>query len=146
LLWATNGEAFETIYVESNVGNSPTIMTYNHLDYFFTSPSAYYRIVQYDLDGESSSTPIEMVSLGEISHTETRIVSRCSQIELNGFNSPLPGKLSIIDMGGRVVYNQDLSNATDKTLIDLPTLPTGIYTASISYGGQIQHIKFALNN
>lgn len=101
-----NGSEFVNIGTTAAAGNSHTVREYSLKDLNPLVGASYYRIIQYDIDGKSTSSRIVAVNMNSIN---LKVYPNPSEgqfeLELSGAGE---AQLTVTDMLGRVVYTNTL--------------------------------------
>jgi hypothetical protein len=141
ILKSMDGNTWSTVGHVIAVGNSS-----NTTNYTFSDPSntlsslAYYKIMQYDLDGQS--LVFETMTVEEkCSHNlEGPIVYPNPTVDALNINQVKEGRLEIIDATGRIIYYSNLKNGQNK--LDIKHISVGMYTLNILSGTEFYQVKF----
>lgn len=70
---------WETIYTVQGAGNSTEELRYYYHDHSFSSALTYYRLTQFDIDGENETFPIVSVKKGEIGNEVYKVINLMGQ-------------------------------------------------------------------
>lgn len=155
LLWSTASELNSTYYLiqrsvdgihfdnigkVDGAGNSSTLKSYNFVDLRPFNGDNYYRIEQFDVDGQSTISGIRLVNFQTYT---TSIYPNPSNgvIEVSSDNDIL--HIDVLDTFGKVVFSKSVNDFSTK--LDLQGLSAGIYYVKISYSGQSELLKLVLN-
>jgi hypothetical protein len=135
-----NGRDFKLIATEEGKGTTQNISTYTLVDGAIPAgvKVLYYRVRQVDFDGQSETTPVEVVRFeGENVSANNKVLS----VFPNPFGNDLtlavndaaayPLSLSLSDLSGRVVLSMELNTSDGTQSIPLPDLPAGLYLLSV---------------
>lgn len=136
---SVDGVNFETIGVVPGKGTRDTYSEYEFVDYTSEKGKLYYRIVQYDFDGQSSLSRVVTAeslnkSLNQVvlypNPTAAQFtVSLSSTDDIEGMAS-----VRVINSIGQEVYSQqvDASDLTSGVVVDLSSLPQGNYLVRVT--------------
>lgn len=127
------------------VGHSVVVNTYRTMDPDPSTGINYYRLVQTDLDGTSTSSAVVAVDM-------TR-ATREAFVHPNPTSGPvyvhMPGlsqgivSITVLDGAGRIVLQQDkLIEAGQPLQMDLQDRPAGIYTMLLGVAGRSEAVRF----
>lgn len=140
-------ESFEWIGSIDGAGTSQTVQEYGFEDTeaaFLNAPRVFYRMKQIDFDGQYEYSPVLELQLPEKGDLTFDVfpnpVSDVLQVEVFAES----GRLQLMDMNGRIVYEQTFSPdpALVRTQIDVSTLAKGTYLLQLKdrYGIQTKQI------
>ena len=135
---SVDGRLFETIGTIAGHGNYLVIQQYQWIDepWVSTGEILYYRLRQVDFDGTEAFSDLETIHWkGDKGPIEiTNVFSRGAQLEvhLSGNNNSGTHFISLFDLSGKMLINQILPIGFNRTLIDLPKIPSGIYLVALS--------------
>lgn len=133
-----DGRSFETIAIVAGNGTTQTAQYYSYVDTDIEAEN-YYRLVQVDFDGTSTTTDIQFVKSDcfdtnpELGETVVfpNPVSQGTPINVRYFNEGLSKDATIIitDVAGRILYNQavNLDAGYSETMINIDRLAPGAY-------------------
>lgn len=137
-----DGKNFETIATVKAVGESFTPTAYDYLDRSAPNGTSYYRVTQFDFDGQNESTNVISLTRGEGSFdiTNVRPVPAVDYIEVSytAINNGTV-EVSIHDLTGRLMMktNVDATSGANTQVIDISTYPSGIYMVSLNNGTDV---------
>ncbi len=139
---SANGVDFEVIGTVDAAGNSSSANSYSWTDKTPFAGDSYYRIVQYDYDGQNSQTPEFVVTRGEFTFAVGSIspvpVQDVMQVAYT-IDTDAVITLTIYDLTGRTVQartvkaNAGINNAT----FDVSAMSSGVYMLAISNGQEV---------
>lgn len=91
-----------------------------------------------DLRAELQNVTIDYGQITEVGEVTTNykpiITSSASHWDVNYMNGDLAATVTITDSKGRMLYNRDYASRTLSKRYDLSTVPTGVYTITVSNG------------
>ncbi len=132
---STDASSFTKIAEVAGVGNSSVIQSYSATDAHPPIGTIYYRIKQTDIDGQASfSSMVE--TIWDAPNFSMKVypnpVSTTATVEILGDKNET-GTLRVLDLGGRVVYQQSLSLQPGQTSVELNanTWPSGVYVVEV---------------
>ncbi len=137
-----DGKNFVEIAKVNAVGESFTATSYDYLDRTASAGVNYYRITQYDFDGQNDATNVISLTRGEGSFgiANIRPVPAADYIEV-AFTAISNGsvELTVYDMTGRVMLqsNVDATTGINTRSIDVSTYPAGVYMISVNNGTEV---------
>ena len=137
-----DGKNFEVITTVKAVGESVVPTSYNYLDRSAPAGTSYYRVTQFDFDGQNEATNVISLTRGEGSFdiTNIRPVPAADYIEVS-FTAINNGtvELSVYDLTGRVMMQTTVEGTagTNNQVIDVSTYPGGIYMVSLNNGTEV---------
>ncbi len=137
-----DGKNFETIATVKAVGESVVPTGYNYLDRAAPSGTSYYRVTQFDFDGQNDATNVISLTRGEGSFdiTNVRPVPAVDYVEIT-YTAINNGsvEVNVYDLTGRVMLKASV-NATsgvNNQVIDISSYPAGIYMVSLNNGTDV---------
>lgn len=137
-----DGKNFETITTVKAAGESSVATSYNYLDRTAPAGTSYYRVTQFDFDGQNDATNVISLTRGEGSFTITNVrpVPAVDYVEFTFTsieNSTV--EVSVYDLTGRVMLkaNVEATNGINNQSIDVSTYPAGIYMISLNNGTEV---------
>jgi hypothetical protein len=128
LLHSTDGNHFTKIGTVEGHGNSDVKQHYSFVHNAASYGSNYYRLQQFDIDGNFKYSPVKQISFGV---SKTQVYPNPARATLTVVHSS-EGKntsLSIYSINGRQVLQQKLT--AERTLIDVRSFGPGMYIAEI---------------
>ena len=122
----------------SGRGFTNNITSYNFVDPNPTNGVNFYRIVQYDYNGEKHTSEVVFVVNGNETNGSLSVYPNPSNgsIEINGATKV--SKVILYDMFGRVILTQ---NQVENNLVDLTDIAAGTYYLKVFDAGQVQVLK-----
>ncbi len=147
---SSNGLDFDVIGVEEGAGNSEDVLTYRFIDRNAPSGISYYRIIQYDFDGQSTATNIVSLTRGERNFAIDGImpVPAVSYVELS-FTAITTQNIDLVlyDFTGREMLKStlDANEGGNNFVIDVTTIPNGIYLLSLNDGMKVVTTKLLVD-
>ena len=131
-----NGIDFEEIGVVKGNGNSSDLLSYDYEDLYPNTGVNYYRLVQYDFDGQSNLSAL--VAITKVS-SEPFIFVHKKQAR---FNAPFQiNRIEIFSVNGQLLYQ----NEAIVQQVDLQNLPNGMYVALLHSGKDVFPQKIYLH-
>ena len=126
---------FETIGKINGNGNSNTIHSYNYTDNNVTGTITYYRLVQYDYDGHSTTSPI--ISINSNSNAGISVAPNPSHDAFNVMLSDITtADLTVLDILGRIVSTTHITQGTN-TVTFGSDLQNGTYVLQVKTDNQV---------
>jgi uncharacterized protein YkwD len=140
---ASNGKDFEAIGQLAGAGNSKTERRYNFVDHKVKSGTHYYRLVQHDQSGKTSTSQVIAIRFIEKLNLSTYVNSDGLTIALHSANRN-EGIFQIVDLNGFVVKQGEISieSGFNKINQTLDNIPTGIYFLSLEVNGTKEINRF----
>lgn len=142
-----DGERFIPITKINGSGNSNSVKKYNYTDHNPVKGFNYYRIKQTDFDGKYSYSAIEVTECSEGSFNSIVLFPNPTREYVSVFIScefeQASGKLEITDIGGKVVFEQDviINDSEANLLLNITSIPSGNYNVSLNIDGCSFEIK-----
>jgi hypothetical protein len=149
-----NGMQWVALGVVSAAGNSNEVLRYHLVDEHPINGINYYRLTQFDFDGQSelfevvtslcqkASTSLQIVSFPNPSNSEFRIVFEYADI------TKPTGEIRVLNMHGQTVHLQEhvFKTAINEVVISNRTLMPGMYSIHITDGnGFAQTVLHRIN-
>jgi hypothetical protein len=149
-----NGMQWVALGVVSAAGNSNEVLRYHLVDEHPINSINYYRLTQFDFDGQSelfevvtslcqkASTSLQIVSFPNPSNSEFRIVFEYADI------TKPTGEIRVLNMHGQTVHLQEhvFNTAINEVVISNRTLMPGMYSIHITDGyGFAQTVLHRIN-
>lgn len=137
-----DGKNFVEVARVNAVGESFTATSYDYLDRTAPAGVSYYRITQYDFDGQNDATNVISLTRGEgaFGIANVRPVPAADYIEI-AFTAISNGsvELTVYDMTGRVMLqsNVDATTGINTRSIDVSTYAAGVYMISVNNGTEV---------
>ncbi len=135
---SVDGFIFEEIGIQEAAGNSDQVTTYTFTDERPLEGTAFYKIVQFDQDGRSSSTETILVTTElNLNLAWTSIgpnpVVDVTQVNFTSSNDQKTA-LEVVDMNGRVIShkNIDAFRGNNRYQLDMNNIPSGSYIIRLS--------------
>ncbi len=144
---SSDGKNFIVIGEVTAVGNSQNAVSYSYLDRTVDCGIHYYRFVQYDNNGLSSTSPTIAIQRGESGGNVGIAVSPVPSrdfIEVT-FQSPSNNaELTLFDTKGQVVLQKNISSegCNKHTQLNIHSLVSGVYLLQINSGEKVMAQRF----
>jgi trimeric autotransporter adhesin len=124
-----DGVNFKKVNEQPGKGTSNVANSYSYLDKDFNE-SAYYKLVQIDLDGKTKAYDDRIVYLKGLIEPQQLIYPNPTRgkLYITGIEGMM--SISVADVLGKTVRSQKL-NGNNRAEIDLTGLPKGVYMLSI---------------
>jgi hypothetical protein len=131
---SSDGRRYEEISRIPGRGQSHEHQNYSFIDAAPPAGVNYYRLRQVDYDGSATYSPVRAVEIPEDKQAvalASRIVHDALSLQ---WRQPLsyPGRLTIADRSGRLVFGDNLPAGVNQHRIDVANLPKGFYLAHIT--------------
>lgn len=149
--YSTNGQSFETLGKVTAAGNSISAKKYEFLDRNAANGLTYYRIVQYDIDGQSSkSNTIDLLRTYErFNFTRIAPIPACDNLEIT-YNalSEAPVRMEIYNITGQLIESRALTahNGLNTIGLSVDKYTSGIYLISLNDGSRIITNRFVVRH
>ncbi len=135
-----DGINFEVIGKVKGMGNANGATVYSFADENAPSGKVYYRLTQYDYDGQSTKSFI--ISVENETNLSVKVApnpfNNSTEVAVN-FNSKDKASVKVTDLSGHLVYESSLSNNGKVSLGD--NLPAGIYLLQVQADSDIKTFK-----
>ncbi|REJ80863.1 MAG: T9SS C-terminal target domain-containing protein [Bacteroidetes bacterium] len=145
-----DGSRFIPLAEVPGAGNSTTLRNYAHEDPFPFSGVNYYRIRQTDMDGQFSYSSIIAVNVkdkGNVFSAWQNTASGSVGVIYFSTESTI-GRLRMIDINGRQVYNMDLHMDTGRNdfKIDRKLFSAGVYVIILETEDEVMRTSLSLSD
>ena len=146
-----DGKNFTSIGRVNAIGNSSIITRYNFSDYtFFTKGNNYYRLRQFDVDGQFTYSPIVLIKLSGDKKPVIVIYPNPSanivHISL-AQNDNKDWQVSLYSVSGELLLRKEMPGVQNQLSLYIEKIPAGIYHVVISdKNGAIIHEGKLLKN
>jgi len=142
---SSDGIVWESIFQQNAGGNSIGIRNYRYEDKQPVSGDLYYRIMQTDLDGRFSYSPV-LKSVCDVKE-EVKVYPNpaTEAIWISFYNNHLTAHADIrlYNALGAMIYHDALLVQQGRCLFKIPLsfMPRGMYTVAVIFQGKIKHYK-----
>ncbi len=138
ILRSTDGVNFTVVHTEFGSGvNSLEIKNYNFVDQFNNTNGVYYKLVQYDFDGQNEAFNVVYVAPSKTTTVRTYPNPATSYLTVD-INSENPStEITLSNLKGQVLFAYSTTR-NESVTIDLNDFETGLYILSVD--GQNQKI------
>lgn len=127
---------YERIGELPGAGHSSTRHDYLFVDEAPFPGANYYRIKQVDVDGEFTYSPVQVATLAEPHHVTVYPNPARDMVRIAGLETPENALVEVFNAAGEQLPFP--SDAWDNGLLDLSTLPKGLYLVRI--GDQVARV------
>jgi hypothetical protein len=145
-----NGEIWTELSVVSAAGNSTSVIEYETMDFSAAEGINYYRLTQFDNDGEKETFNIATTNCDDKITNHLKTYPNPSEngfyIDFYSLETPKEGKITITDSRGTELYSQDVAIEKGNNIFhiaDLNAAP-GMYYVKVSNGTKTYTIKQSL--
>ncbi len=124
-----DGSHWEVLDEIAGAGNSMNVLTYYYTDYTPYHDVNFYRIKQVDFDGKYEYSEVVMANKAvEQNGKDIKLFPNPAKdmVFIETPNSATGGKISIVDIGGRIVRSESF-NSNEVLKLDVQLLPSGVY-------------------
>ncbi len=122
--------------------NISGIHHYSFSDNSASAGNSYYRIVQFDNDGASTLSKIQVVSTKASASLSIYPNPTSSTLTVNHAIAQAGASVKVISMNGKTVLQQELSLNSTSTQLDVSNLNSGSYLLMLSTQDQKSSLKF----
>lgn len=135
-----DGEVWDDILEIEGAGNSTDRMYYTGIDDAPLSGSSYYRLKQIDFDGNYTTFDMKHIynAIESLEDVSVHPNPFNDQLELT-WNTSSPLTIEVVSSDGQLVYTNSFSS--DKVVMNLAELKSGLYVLRLSTGMEIRHIR-----
>ncbi len=142
---STDGQGWET--VQKVLGSGTSSITENYTAYDLTPYSgiSYYRLMQTDIDGKQSFSPIISINLGNKDADITVYPNPATSLIKISFPSAGRYEVSLLNISGQIV-NSTVLTTSDNLVLNVSGFKTGIYFIRIIHEGKTETKKLIINN
>ncbi|WP_109830712.1 T9SS type A sorting domain-containing protein [Reichenbachiella versicolor] len=150
VLRSTDGVTFEKIGTVEGNGTTNTTSEYSFTDYSPRSGRSYYKLIQYDLDGDFEAfDPIAINRQLDEDFLTIQLIpnpTTSSNINVNvsSIDKESPVSISLINMQGHTVFQESYDLLENRETINIRTnyqLPFGVYQVKVLQAGQTKYLK-----
>lgn len=146
VLRSIDGINFYPIGQVDGAGNSQSLITYSLIDPNYSS--AYYQLVQTDIDGRYTTSNIIFVKVDQSSISIYPNPTNGQEINIL-FGSPAQGDLlyNLYDLTGHMILENtvQMSSSLKHTIHSSSYLANGVYILSITHNGETNHFRVVVN-
>ncbi len=142
---STDGQSWETIQKVLGSGTTSGIENYTAFDLTPYSGTSYYRLMQTDIDGKETFSPIISINLGNKNAGITVYPNPATSLIKISFPSSGRYEVSLLNIGGQIVNNTVLTTS-DNLVLNVSGFKTGIYFVRIIHNGITETKKLIINN
>lgn len=137
-----DGKSFIVIGEVKGVGDSQHAVSYSYLDRTVNCGLHYYRLVQFDNNGLSSSSPTISIARGESSDSAVIAVSPVPSrdfIEVTFQSAANSAQLTLFDTKGQIALQKTIESEScnKSTRLDINRLVAGVYLLQIHSGDKV---------
>lgn len=137
---SANGEFYEVIGHVAGAGNSGQVINYSFVDHAPYSSTNYYRIVQFNFDGENSSSEIKSIDMGNVYQLTIAPNPFTDNIEIMLSDSHSKCLVKITDVSGKIILDREEEINDGKLKVGEGFLP-GIYFVQIILNDEVFQTK-----
>ncbi|WBA42840.1 T9SS type A sorting domain-containing protein [Hymenobacter canadensis] len=145
---STDGRTFRTVGRVQAAGASSQRRQYSYQHPTTQAGVRYYRLLQIDQDGTSTTSPVLALTAGRKTGQPLQVTAAPnpfgSQLVLTvaGAEAGQPTTVELTTLAGRRVYQQDFPASAGQLLtLELAQLPAGMYLARVTVAGQTTVLK-----
>ena len=143
---STDGQGWETIQKVLGSGTSANDLKIILLMIpLLISGISYYRLMQTDIDGKQSFSPIISINLGNKNADITVYPNPATSLIKISFPSAGRYEVSLLNIGGQIMNNSILTTS-DNLVLNVSGFKTGIYFVRIIHNGITETKKLIINN
>lgn len=138
-----DGVNFKTIGKVIGAGNSSVTNRYHLMHKNPNEGVNYYKLYQVDFDGTKTEEGIEIVNLKMDTYFE--VFPNPANDVINFIsNTKEEGRVTIVDLNGKLIYQSDLIYETNKNVLNIESLENGIYFVQFydKYNELLKSVKF----
>lgn len=138
-----DNRTYTTIDKQEGAGNSDTRVDYNFIHDYPTNGVNYYRLQQFDFDGQSEYSPVVSVQFGKdagISLAPNPVQNEI--IVALGEEFTTNATAEIISQNGSSVFTQTFTEKSFSQTIKVNNLPAGVYVLRIVNGNEVYTERF----
>ncbi len=133
VLKSTDGKTFFEVAKISGSGNSIQTNRYQTADLNPANGNNYYRLVQYDTDGEATVLATKVVSLNLENSNSVTVFPNPTQDVVNVvFASGVFETVKLIDLNGKGLISQQISDEQNRVSFNIQNLPASTYIIQLS--------------
>jgi hypothetical protein len=137
------GQDFEVVGKIEAKGISGQITDYVFNDYDVSETGAYYRLAQYDLDGEKHYSHVIYLSRYESEKVTVYPNPANTTVTIKAIDATEFSSVSISDLMGKELLSS--SDAAIEKQLDISGLSSGVYLVSVKFRGSTEIIRLIKN-
>ena len=142
---STDGRSWVTVQKISGSGTSSTVENYTAYDQIPFPDISYYRLMQTDIDGKQTFSPIISINLGN----KNAEISVFPNPAINLVNISLPSsaryEISLLNISGQLIYNTTITTG-DNLVLNVSGYKAGVYFVRVIHDGITESKKLIINN
>ncbi len=142
---STDGRAWTIVQKVLGSGTSSNIENYTAYDLNPFQGISYYRLMQTDMDGKQTFSPIISINLGN----KNAEISVFPNPAISLVNISLPAsaryEISLLNIAGQLIYNTTITTG-DNLVLNVSGYKAGIYFVRVIHGGITETKKLIINN
>jgi uncharacterized repeat protein (TIGR01451 family) len=124
---SADGKEFETIGLVQGNGNSSSLIKYSYNDYSSHGNISYYRLQQFDFDGESEYSPIVKIEFeNRLFNVNLYPNPAKDEVTINFEQKVGNATIHIVNVNGQTVKREDVEGG-NSTQLDISDLSNGYY-------------------
>lgn len=138
---STNGINWNTIGNLPAAGNSNSTLNYSYNDQLPLPATAYYRILQTDIDGKFTYSPVLKSNCSTVESIKIFPTVTNDIVNITTPQNPLVQKMVVqfFDAAGKILLRKELATGTQQ--LSVGHLPAGMYMLEIQYGSAVSITK-----
>lgn len=140
-----DGKVFEDIIWEKGQGNSNVLTSYENVDLYPNPGMNYYRLKQVDLDGQESTSKVQMVEFDSDAKKDLLVYPNPAKGVVNIEGLEGNGEILLFDRTGKLQKSLTV-NQTSKTQLDISGLSTGVYLLKYTGSLTAKSVKLIVSN
>ncbi len=145
LLHANNSDDFSELTRVSGKGSTDQISNYKYLDSEYASGVNYYKLVQVDADGTTTTYPQILAVNSTIENEKLNLAYFDDELKVDFISakSNSNGKAIINDVTGKIILSKSLNITSGQNTVQLPVaLSRGVYVLTLINGTEKTAVKF----
>ncbi len=142
---STDGHDWITVQKILGSGTSSNIENYTAYDLSPFTGISYYRLMQTDIDGKQTVSPIISINL-ENKNVEISVFPNPATSIVNiSLPSSARYEISLLNISGQIIYNTTITTS-DNLVLNVSGYKAGVYFVRVIHGGITETKKLIINN
>ena len=142
---STDGRAWTTIQKVLGAGTSSNVENYTAYDQTPFPGISFYRLMQTDIDGKQTFSPIISINLGNKNEEISVFPNPASSLVNISLPSSASYEISLLNISGQLIYNTKITTSNNLVL-NVSGYKAGVYFVRVIHDGITETKKLIINN